>query len=177
MNPNIIYHMQTTLHSARIGSISHGTLRTNDLLGTFMGELESLTLLSGEYLSQNHEARYRFSNLVGEAQDCFDEDGEEIYEDKYNVAEELVSETLPDALQEFAPPYCYFGAHPGDGSDFGFWPCEIEDIKEQVEFSSTTSQECPPDDFEGEWLHINDHGNCTLYVRNDGDDKEIWSIV
>ena len=169
--------MQTTLHSARIGSISHGTLRTNDLLGTFMGELESLAFLSGEYLSQNHEARDRFANLVGEAQDCFDEDGEEIDEEKYDVAEELVNETLPDALQEFAPPYCYFGAHPGDGSDFGFWPCEIEDIKEQVEFSSTTSQECPPDDFEGEWLHINDHGNCTLYVRNDGDDKEIWSIV
>ena len=54
---------------------------------------------------------------------------------------------------------------------------DIEGAKEDCEFVSTKTQEYPDDDFEGEWLHINERGNCTLYVRENGKDKEIWSIV
>lgn len=39
----------------------------------------------------------------------------------------LVNETLPDMLQEIAPPETYFGSHPGCGSDLGFWTNEEED--------------------------------------------------
>jgi hypothetical protein len=36
----------------------------------------------------------------------------------------------------------------------------------------------PPADYRGEWLHVSDHGNATLYCRNDdGKDVEIWSVV
>lgn len=38
--------------------------------------------------------------------------------------------------------------------------------------------EYPPVDYRGEWLHINERGNCTLYVRGeDGKDSEVWSVV
>jgi hypothetical protein len=171
--------MTPELKPARIGSVSHGTLRTEDLLSTFISELEGLMLVSGDYFSlpENRAERDRLCSLIGEAQDCFAEDGETIEPDKGDIASELVNETLIGALQTFALPYCYFGTHPGDGSDFGFWPSDIEDIKEQVEFCSHVDKEYPDDDFIGEWLHINERGNCTLYLRENGTDKEIWSLV
>ena len=169
-----------TLKPAPLGSISSDTLRTQDLLSAFISALEGLMLVNGEYFSrpENFAERDRLLGAIGEAQDCFTEDGDEIEPAKEEEAGELVNETLFDALQSFAPPYTYFSAHPGDGADFGFWLSDIEDIRDQVEFVSSKEQEYPPSDFRGEWLHVNDHGNCTLYVRvADDRDNEIWSVV
>lgn len=61
--------------------------------------------------------------------------------------------------------------------DFGLYP-NIEGAKEDCEFVSSKQQDYPPDDYTGEWLHVSDHGNATLYVRgDDGKDTEIWSLV
>lgn len=172
-----------TLQSARLGSISDGTLRTEDLLSTFISALEGMILINADIyaLPENQSVRDRLNNLIGEAQDCFADDGT-IAEDKQDIAEELVCEDLPDALSLFAPSYAYFGSHEGDGACIGWW-ANIEDAKESCEFVSSKSQDYPDDDFRGEWLHVNDHGNCTLYVRRDKADgsgcidAEVWSCV
>lgn len=33
----------------------------------------------------------------------------------------LLLEDLFDTLNNYAPEGCFFGAHPGDGSDYGYW--------------------------------------------------------
>lgn len=57
-----------------------------------------------------------------------------------------------------------------------FLMANIDDARD-CDFVSSHGQEYPPDDYEGEWLHVTDHGNATLYVRQNGQDKEIWSCV
>lgn len=169
----------TTIKVASFGSISHGTLRIEDLLSAFSDELEWQIRRNGDYFArpENFGERDRLNGLVGEAQDCFGTTGNEIDPDKEERADELVNESLPDALSQFAPAFAYFGAHCGDGADFGFWPGDMEDVKEQVGFVSSETQEWPDADFVGEWLHINERGNCTLYVRENGLDREIWGLV
>lgn len=71
----------------------------------------------------------------------------------------------------------------GEAGAFGLWP-DVDGAKEDCGFVSGGEDADPEDsdypaaDYRGEWLHVNDHGNCTLYVRNDdGKDTEIWSVV
>lgn len=58
-----------------------------------------------------------------------------------------------------------------------FLTADVDSAREDVGFVSTKDQDYPADDYEGEWLHVSDHGNATLYVRQAGKDTEIWSIV
>ena len=169
--------MSIKIKNATIGSISRGTLRTSDLFQAFGSELERQFFNNGDFFGrpENFDLRDTLNRIIGEWEDNTDDDGKMIDEE---LAEEMVNKTLPETLQSwFTPPFAYFGAHPGDGSDFGFWPMKIDDIKEQIEFFSTKDREYPDHDFVGEWLHINERGNCTLYVREVGNDTEIWSVV
>jgi len=170
------------------------------LLSAFISTLEGLILVNGDYFAspENRADRDRLNGLIGEAQDCFAEDGKEIDAEKEEAADYLANESMIDALQEFAPPYVYFGSHPGDGADIGFWPQDIETIKEEIEFSSVATLRdaralgietdpedptLPPHAFRGEWLLIDERGSCALYVRENGPaagsyvDREMWSCV
>jgi hypothetical protein len=91
---------------------------------------------------------------------------------------QILSETGDDAVSWLNDqdnlPYCswYFE----DNSLF-YGP-SIEMAREDVGFISSRENEYPSDDYEGDWLHVNDHGNATLYVRDDkGEDTEVWGIV
>ena len=135
------------LYKAEIGSISSGTMRTEDLLDTFAWVLRQLAVGN----NKDHVA------LAEEANAVEDYDSEEADEILY---------ALFDALNDYAPPYCTFGAHEGDGADYGFWP-----IWDQLdELPRLEAGSAHP---EGEHLMVNDHGNVDLFCG----EEHIWSVV
>lgn len=150
---------------ASFGSISHGTMRHEDLIPCFSSELDALLKRQPRSFKRGD-----YRKLIREANAIADYDSE----DAGYVLEELF-----DALQAFAPPYAYFGSHPGDGADYGFWLCE--DLGGFDGFKADDTLEIPKG-YRGEVLHINDHGNMTLYVTYGRKDREpkfrvIWSLV
>jgi hypothetical protein len=140
-----------------LGSISSGTMRPDDLIPVFADELSRLNT-AGEYAA-----------LIAEA---------EAIEDYGAETAEFVLEDLFDVLDGFAPDYCYFGAHPGDGADYGFWLHENWQRMARedgvLEVSDTSEV---PTDYNGAVLHVNDHGNATLYSCAKGELSEVWSVV
>ncbi len=157
---------------ATLGTVSHGTLRTEDLIDSFADTLESLVSENGAANWQDLEAeRGRCATLIDEARAWLDSDtSNPNRNDDYDSDEarddagiELVRE-LGDALNEFAPPYAHFGAHEGDGSDFGYWISE--DIDELVAGPMRgTELPCPHCSEEGVFLLVNERGNMELYER------------
>ena len=93
-----------TVNKPEIGTIIHGTLRTEDLVEAFSAEYERL---GGESKWIKH-----FRNVV------FGRDLAASHEEEL----EWALEDLFNLLQLMAPEGAYFGSHAGDGSDFGFWP-------------------------------------------------------
>lgn len=106
----------------RIGSISSGTLRPQDLMETFLEELQM--------------------------------------RDKEAAESEVLFfvEELTNALSDLAPPYTYFGSHPGDGADFGFWP-DMEAINDLSRVQNSDEAIALGEDC----CFVNDHGNVTIY--------------
>jgi hypothetical protein len=161
-------------HKATIGSVSHGTMRDEDLIPTFLNEIQYLDPSRIVQLRKNPDWKIITSGLkAGKSLDEI----EKRLPDFPGYWSEYTSE-LFDILNTFAPSYCHFGSSEGDGSDYGFWP-DIESARESVEFiSGQDGLDYPGRGFKGEWLDINDHGNVTLYCRNSkGNDIEIWSCV
>src|SRR5947209_697852 len=95
-----------------VGTVSHGTLRTQDLLRAFADEYERLLPFNGARLA--NEARE-----IAEAVENYPDNG------PHDEAADVLAE-LEDALGEIAAREgdYYFGAIEGDGADFGFWATE-----------------------------------------------------
>lgn len=148
--------------NASIGSISHGTMRPIDLVDTFADELRSLDT------EESHK------ELIAECDAWLESDGDDIDEE---TGSELV-EKLFDALNEFAPSYCYFGASEGDGSDYGFWP-SIDSMEEDVrcgDLLKVSDLSEVPASWHGRVMLVNDHGNVTLYEPKTAF-VEVWGCV
>lgn len=150
--------------NGEIGSISDGTLRNQDLLESFIWELRHL----GHRSTKLTRIENRYERAInGE----FGEDDAYFTDESANFD----LEDLTNMLQEHALPYMYFGAHCGDGSDFGFWL--DEDLDSVYDGLRIDDLDRVPANYRGEVMYINDHGNMTLYWKNRKGFKEIWSLV
>lgn len=94
------------------GTISHGTLRTPDLLRAFADEYERVLPFNSR-------------DAVTDARNCANEiDANPNHPGNYDCGCEIVAELI-DALNEIATREgMTFGAHEGDGSDYGYWKLE-----------------------------------------------------
>ena len=163
-----------------IGSISSGTMRTKDLLGTFSSELS----YHMKRMRLTRDQRRRFNTLLRDYQRAdFDDDECTIGEDTFDSGE-LLTEFF-DALGEIAPPYCYFGAAKDDGACYGFWPAldfnnrdrygRLRDNDLQV---VNAGDEIPRGNWGEDVLLVNDHGNVTCgHVDKRGRFKAYWDCV
>lgn len=144
---------------AELGTVSSGTMRKEDLIPAFIDVLR--------HHNPDHELIAEYDALP----DCeWNEMTEEQEEQTDCILEELF-----DALNEYAPPFCYFGAHLGNGSEYGFWfdsdslddarrykECiDLEDHLEAEEVAQLITAAA------AEYAcHVNDHGNVTIYDCN-----------
>ena len=94
---------QNRIHAVPGESLSHGTMRTRDLIPAFMNVIRD----TPEYAQvMNTVPAYAM------------EDKEADWWDSDEAIEFL--ESLFDTLDAYSPEGYYFGAHPGDGSDYGY---------------------------------------------------------
>ena len=158
--------MTTTHTPFTLGSVSTGTLRAEDLLPAFANKLQEL---GGEGMTLLNEA-YHFLENVLDFQDPYDVEYPGI------LAHDLVEE-----LSGRCPPFVYFGAHPGDGADFGFWP-DMERLQETLTAATVGHTLTLPRNGEWEWqledegviVNTNDHGNVTVM---DMDRNVLWTTA
>jgi hypothetical protein len=143
-----------------IGSVSHATMRPEDLIPTFVWELENQKNISAAHKTLCEEINERMKQ-----EGYFD--SEEAYYD--------LNEDLFNALNEYALPYFYFGSHPGDGCDYGYWLSEnFEDDFDGLKVSDISEV---PKDYSGEVLHVNDHGDMTLYNWQGETCTLLWTLA
>jgi len=146
----------------QLGSISTGTLRTQDLLKAFAIEAEARC---GDMATR----------AVSAARIYLDPDA--------IVDDEQTQETLEELrflLEDSCPPFVHFGTLEGDGADFGFWP-DMDRLNEEIQWVKQT----PASDEVVLWdddndpnnpiiVHVSDHGNVTVM---DMERNVIWSVV
>ena len=95
-------------------SISHGTMIAEDIVDAITRTIPD------PYLAPIDAAITEFNCLRSFDADCR-------IPDKYaENASYILNEDIWDHLNSIAPEGCYFGSHPGDGADYGFWECEEE---------------------------------------------------
>lgn len=99
-----------------VGTVISGTLRPQDLIPEFFNELKRVDM---DAYAQTIMNNYRVPAYV------FDEGNDSEWWDSEDAMWML--ESLIDALNDAAPEGYYFGAHEGDGADFGWW--EIEEAR------------------------------------------------
>ena len=151
------------MQAVQLGSISTGTLRTEDLLDAVIGEADYL--FGADYLDTHKDSNDWIIKPLIDAKAVTDYDSE----DAGYILDDLI-----DALNEYAPPHVALGMHPSDGADLGWWAgdfdgCDTVPVGQGPNGEGTfVDKDC------GLYVEVNDHGN-TIVKQLGGD--VIWSAV
>ena len=106
------------------GTVIHGTLLPEELLQAFLAQLEAMDGKRASEIRKEYAAVVVY--LPGEIPQG---DGQSLA-----MQAAWMLETLHEALNACAPEGLFFGSHPGDGSDFGFWPIESHGSIEENDY-------------------------------------------
>jgi len=107
----------SNLTKPEIGTISHGTLRPEDLIPAFLGTLRDCSPAHAARIVHDHGEDFIESCVTGLGPQNPSEFASQSY----------LLDDLFDALSDIAPEGAYFGTIEGDGSDFGFWQNDEEE--------------------------------------------------
>jgi len=91
------------------GTVSFGTMKPQDLIPSFLDELERLA--PEEFNAFIQDPAYAASQEADEDSEWWESE----------QANSMLNE-LFDVLNAQAPEGYFFGAPPSDGADYGFWP-------------------------------------------------------
>jgi hypothetical protein len=165
----------------RLGSVSTGTLRTEDLLTAFMDTLDEL--IEASTFEKGADAPDRVDR-VGRVQARLGEIERRMQQEGYHETEEAQEdlEYVRTELESYAPPYVYFGAAEGDGSDFGFFidHDQVDEAFNEGDLVRINAGDAFPEDPNVcEIVTVNDHENMTFYTRDGvtGDFEEVFSVA
>ena len=159
----------------QLGSISTGTLRTEDLIPAFTYTMGELT--HNPISNTSKYPNEAMANLWDEAIHLIGTDQWWTIDPEDSGVDGLLND-LTDALNELCPPFVYFGTLEGDGADFGFWP-DMDSLNEELQWErdhypdDSVPDELTLDD-DGVIVQVSDHGNVTVM---DMERNVIWSTV
>ena len=161
------------------GSVSSGTHRPEDLIKAFSDELAAIKVLTPRLV---REARAWLAGDVDwqdtvwdaepQVQNLDDDELGNAREDRgYGLIQDLQS-----ALNWLAPEGFYFGAHEGDGADFGWWREDSETVAQEKEQTSSIvinpfhlgdGAYVSRGSDHSFWFAANDHRNVTVCVQRE----------
>jgi hypothetical protein len=146
-----------------VGSVSTATMRNEDLIPSFVWECNHIRLTRAE------RAKVRDIEKRMRAPDYYDSEDSDCD----------LNEDLFDILGNHCPPFCWFGAHEGDGCDFGVWFSSesFEDACQQGEVLKVADLANVPRGHSGMVAQVSDHGNLELYRAVNGRLYSVLSLV
>lgn len=172
------------LRNFPLGSVSCATLRPEDLVPAFVDALDSTKelLIGSVSTSTTPEETEAIKADVSAIDDLLGEIEQRQQSESYYDSEESMwdMDELIDSLNNLSPPYTYFGAHDGDGADFGFWPCwdSINDATRYGDLLAVDDLADVPEDHRGLVLEQDGRGNATMWnIDDSGHYVEVWSVV
>ena len=109
-----VSHMCEDRSKFKLGTVSFGTLRTQDLIPGLLNMLRAYDVAEAERISSQipHTELVLDSGALNQDHPWWSSD----------EAVRVVNLELFPALNDIAPDGVYFGAHPDCDTDFGFWP-------------------------------------------------------